>query len=500
MGMNRLYTKIGSERFIFLSKFVRINPANRTMLRNVILLIGLISQTLTLHAQGYEITVDLKGAPENQYVRLAHYYGGTQYITVDSAQVKQGRMVFRGSEPLKGGMYMLVFSPSRYYDFLISGKEPAFSIAADTTDFVKTVKFKGSPENESLFNYRRFIVDQTQKAQGLNQQLTRTQDKVQQTQIREQINQLQTEVKKATQGFVGSNFGSFAAKIIQANQDPELPTELPKLPTGRVDSSYLIQFYKNHYFDFIDFSDERMIRTPFLQGRVERYFKDLVYQVADSIITDADKVLGKAKVNLEVYRYVLYLISNKYENIDVVGLDGVFVHLAENHYLKNGSWLDEKQRKRFQDRVSVLKPLVTGKVFPDLLLYDAEVKPIKIGSHSGDYKFLIFYSPDCSHCKESAPKIVKFNQEFGKNRKIAVYMISTDIDAGKWSNFIKTYQTNSLINVWDAKRQVDFLNQFDVYATPTTYILDSANRIIAKRLPVEDFARFIEFYERNKKK
>lgn len=470
------------------------------MFQKLILLSLLITQSFAVYAQGYEITVDLKGAPENKYVRLAHYYGGTQYITVDSALVQQGRMVFKGPQALKGGMYMLVFSSSRFYDFLVSGTEPSFSISADTTDFVRSVQFQKSTENDVLFQYRRFIVDQTQKAQALNKQIGQVQDKIQQTQYREQLSQLQTEVKQTTQRFIQQNKGTFAVNIIQANQDPELPMELPKLPSGRVDSSYLIQFYKNHFFDSVDFSDERMVRTPFIQGRVDRYFKDLVYQVSDSIVHDADKVLALAKVNPDVYRYVLYLISNKYENIEVVGLDGVFVHLAENHYLKNGTWLDDKQRKRFEDRVKVLKPLVTGKVFPDLVLFDAEARPIKVGSHAGDYKFLIFYSPDCSHCKESAPKIVAFNKEFGKNRKVAVYMISTDSDAGKWSNFIKTYQTGSLVNVWDAKRQVDFINQFDVYATPTTYVLDSQNRIIAKKLAVEDFPRFIEFYERSKKK
>jgi len=472
------------------------------MLRRIALLCFLFSQFSSVFGQkgsGYEITVDIKGAPENRYVHLAHYYGGSQYIKIDSAQVQNGRMVFQGAEPLKGGMYMVVFSPSRYYDFVVNGQENFFSLTADTTDFVRTVRFTGSPENEILFDYRRYIIQQTQKAQQLNKQLSQITDSGQQAQVRNQLNLLQKEVKGMSDQLIQKYPLSFSAKIIKANQDPEIPTELPKLPDGRVDSTYLIQFYKNHFFDHLDFADPRMIRTPFIQGRVDRFFKDLVYQVADSIILDADRVLQKAKVDLEMYRYVLYLISNKYENIDVVGLDGVFVHLAENHYLKNGTWLDDKQRKRFEDRVKVLKPLVTGKVFPDLTLYDAEVRPVKIGSHSGAYKFLVFYSPDCSHCKESAPKIVKFYQEYSKKKKIALYMISTDFDAGKWASFIKTYQTGSLINLWDAKRQTDFLNQFDVYATPTTYILDSQNRIIAKRLPVEDFERFIEFYERNKK-
>jgi hypothetical protein len=35
-----------------------------------------------------------------------------------------------------------------------------------------------------------------------------------------------------------------------------------------------------------------------------------------------------------------------------------------------------------------------------------------------------------------------------------------------------------------------------VYATPTSFILDSEKRIIGKRIPIEEFDRFIEFHER----
>jgi hypothetical protein len=36
--------------------------------------------------------------------------------------------------------------------------------------------------------------------------------------------------------------------------------------------------------------------------------------------------------------------NHKYETTEIVGLDAVFIHLAENYYLKDADWLDSTQR------------------------------------------------------------------------------------------------------------------------------------------------------------
>ena len=63
--------------------------------------------------------------------------------------------------------------------------------------------------------------------------------------------------------------------------------------------------------------------------------------------------------------------------------------------------------------------------------------------------------------------------------------------------FIDKYGTGEdMLNLWDQGHHYYFRENYDVYATPTSYILDSQKRIIGKRIPIEEFDRFIEFYER----
>lgn len=468
----------------------------------VLIFCSILNSISAQEKSAYHISVKMKGVEPDKYVHLAHYYGYNQYLKVDSVKAENGVLNFKGSEPLKGGIYLVVLSPSKYYDFVISGEETKFSFEADTTDYIKSVKFEGSKENDILFNYRKFLADKSDEAMSIQKQMSVQNDQASMELNRNKMKNLQDEVTNYMKTTVTTNGNTFASKIIKANMEPELPKEAPILPNGKRDSTYLFNLYKKKFFENIDFTDERILRTPFLQSKVEKYFKDLVYQVTDSINVDADKVLKLAKKNKDVYRYVLWMVTNKYENIDIVGLDGVFIHLAEDYYLKDADWLDSTQRAKFQERVNILKPIQTGKIMPALILSDTLGIEQNLNNIKAKYTIVYFYSPDCGHCKDHAPELVKYYDE-NRSKGIEVLNVAVDYDLEKIKKFVSTYKTGKMRNLWDSKGRYVFRNKFDIYSTPTSYILDSEKRILGKRIPIEEFNKFIEFHEKqsaNKKK
>jgi thiol-disulfide isomerase/thioredoxin len=468
---------------------------------SLLIVLGMfISFFASAQKNAYDIKIKLKGAEPDKYIHLAHYFGYNQYLKVDSAKLENGVINFKGAEPLKGGIYLIVLSAQKYYDFLISGTEPSMEIEADTTDFVKSVKFTGSKENDILFGYRKFLDDKSTQAMAI-QKTAQTGDAAAKEVAKNQMMKLQDEVTAYMKDVTDNKKETFAAKIIKSNIEPELPKEAPKLANGKSDSTFLFNLYKKKYFENIDFSDERMLRTPFIQSKIEKYFKDLVYQVKDSVNADSDKILKLSKKNTEVYRYVLWMLTNKYENTDIVGLDGVFLHLAQNYYLKDATWLDSTQRAKFQERVNILKPLETGKIAPTMILSDTlGVEQNVILNSKGKYTILYFYSPTCGHCKDHAPELVKYYDE---NKAKGVEVINIVIDhedkqLEQVKTFINTYKTGKMKNFWDMRNRYYFKNTYDVYSTPTSIILDSEKRIIGKRIPIEEFNKFIEFHEKKK--
>lgn len=468
-------------------------------MKKIPFLVLLLAGILPVHAQ-QNLTVKMQVPDAGSYVQLAHYFGYKQFQKVDSAKVdKDGLLKFSsGPEGWKGGVYLVVISPSKFYDLAISGKENDVYMEFDTSDFVGSVKFRNSPENELLFGYRKFLNQKMKAGERLQAQLRTETDPARAAAARKELEALQKEVNTELRKRAAAHPELFSSRLLTANLEPELPETAPLLPNGKPDSTFFYREYKRQYFDHLDFSDERMIRTPFLESRVERYFKNLVYPRTDSLKKETSYVLNLARKNKDVYRYVLWYLTNKYENTDVVGLDGVVVHLYENHYLKDGDWLDSTSRAKFVERLSVMKPLETGKVMPALILKDTLGKTHDLYDVKAKYTIVYFYSPTCGHCKDHAPELVKYQDE-NRSRGIVVWNVSADAERNfeEMKKFIHTYDMGRMANLHDPDRKYDFFYRYDVYSTPTLYILDEQKRIIARRIPVEDINGFLEHYEKN---
>jgi len=469
-------------------------------MRRIFFLLFLLSGIFTVQGQ-QKLTVKMQVPDTGKYVQLAHYFGYKQFQKVDSAKVDQdGVLKFSsGPEGWKGGVYLVVISPSKFYDLVISGKENDIYMELDTADYVNSVKFRNSEENELLFGYRKFLNQKMKQGESLQAQLRTEQDPARGAAIRKELDALQKEVNGELKKRADSRPDLFASRILTANLEPELPQQAPLLANGRPDSTFMYREYKRKYFDHLDFSDERMIRTPFLESKVERYFKNLVYQRTDTLKKETSYVLGLAKKNKDVYRYVLWYLTNKYENTDVVGLDGVVIHLYENHYLKDADWLDSTSRAKFVERLSIMKPLETGKVMPALVLKDTQGKSHNLYDVKAKYTIVYFYSPTCGHCKDHAPELVKYQDEH-RDKGIVVWNVSADVERNfeEMKNFITTYDMGRMANLHDPDRKYDFFYRYDVYSTPTLYILDEQKRILVRRgIPIEDVDGFLEHYEKN---
>jgi hypothetical protein len=73
------------------------------------------------------------------------------------------------------------------------------------------------------------------------------------------------------------------------------------LENGKKDSTFAYRYYKAHFWDNIDFSDDRMLRTPIFHPKVKQYMEKLTAQgpdYVDSINASADYLISKAKKRL----------------------------------------------------------------------------------------------------------------------------------------------------------------------------------------------------------
>jgi peroxiredoxin len=151
-----------------------------------------------------------------------------------------------------------------------------------------------------------------------------------------------------------------------------------------------------------------------------------------------------------------------------------------------------------------IEPLMIGKVAPDFAAFDTTlVKSSRLYDMKSEYKILVFWNPDCGHCKKEIPKLDSVYPDLLK-RKTDVFAVSTITDKGNniedWKNFVKNNKLR-FKNYADPKFQMNplFLVLYHIKATPEYFILDKNNKIIAKKLAPEQMVGFIDNYNKTLK-
>jgi thiol-disulfide isomerase/thioredoxin len=269
---------------------------------------------------------------------------------------------------------------------------------------------------------------------------------------------------------------------------------MPK-PLTKNDSISNYNYYKTHYWDGITFMDDRVIRTPFFLPKVEKYFREVLAPVPDSIIKEADYLLLLARSNEEMYKFLLNWLTDEYINPKYMGQDAVLVHLFEKYHSKGiSNWLNEKQLTAITNRAYMLMSNLIGKKAADLDMVDSMGKASSLYQVKADYTVVCFWDPTCGHCREEIPKLDSFYRASWKKTGVKIYSVLSENEKAKWLEFIQQNNLKDWIHVYQTEesKKAETLSQrpgykqlYDVTQTPTLYLLDKEKRIIAKKLSLQ---------------
>ena len=143
----------------------------------------------------------------------------------------------------------------------------------------------------------------------------------------------------------------------------------PRDASGNIiDSTWQYYYYRNHYFDNFDISDPRLLRTPLYEDKVMNYITKVVPQIPDSLIVEIDKLIEKSRSDSNLFRYMLITLFNYFGKSNYMGMDAVQIHIAEKYYITESWWSDPKFIADLKERVEKTKPLLIGKIAPDIEL------------------------------------------------------------------------------------------------------------------------------------
>jgi thiol-disulfide isomerase/thioredoxin len=457
----------------------------------------LLFSTNTFASGGYEIKVHINGLGDST-IYLGNHYGEKQYVRDTVKCDHNGWATFKGPDSLPGGIYLVVLPGKTYFEIIVN--EQKFTIETDTVDYVKNMKITGSLENKLFNDHQRFIMDKTRASQEIKARMDANKDNKDSLAIlKKAVSDMDKEVKDYRLKIINDYPKTFMAKIIKTMQEPE-PPDPPKDAKGNItDSTFQFKYYKAHYLENVDFSDDRLLRTPLLQNKIKTYTQQLTVPYPDSIIVSVDTIIERSRANKEVFKYCVATLANFYETSNIMGYDKVFVHIAEKYYLTNDAyWADSTLKAKIHERVMKIKPNILGEPAHDLAMPDTSLKMHSLYGIKAKYTILAFWDPTCSHCKIEIPKLCQYYDSVKtKGLSIEVFAIGIESDIDLWKKFIKDNKLD-WINVSDLYNQTNFRSYYDIYSTPVIYLLDDQKHIIAKRLDTEKIRDFISNAEKKK--
>ena len=184
----------------------------------------------------------------------------------------------------------------------------------------------------------------------------------------DQLNELNEDVQGKIYEVIEQNDGNFLSVFLLALQEIIVP-DPPKDENGNItDSQFQYRYYKEHYLDNFDISDVRLLRTPVYQNKIMHYINKVVVQVPDSLIVAVDMLIEASRSDEQLFRFMLITLFNHFAQSPIMGMDAVYVHIAEKYYVPEADWSDEDFLSKLQERVDKLKPTLIGQIARDFQL------------------------------------------------------------------------------------------------------------------------------------
>lgn len=438
---------------------------------------------------------------ENDTLLLAYFYGEKQLIKDTLFASKKGVFEYKADSILDPGVYIgLVYPNKEYFQFLVNEHELKFTLNSDYKELQK-ITVKGSKDNKLFFDYLSYISEKNKLAKSLNEEKTRLTELKQDTrEIDKKLDELDKEVNAYQLKIIDENPGTLTSMLIKSNRDVQIPEF-----EGTTEEINLkkFNFYKEHFFDNIDFQDPATLFTPYIHNKIENYMENLTAPIPDSINNSIDYILGKMKLQSEIWKYYVAHFLNKYARSQYVGMDGVYVHIVKNYYAKGLTpWVDKDKLIKIIDNALRMENVLIGKTAPDVILYKEDKTPVKLSEIQSDYTVLIFWKPDCGHCKTSMPHIVEFQEKY-MDKGVKVVAVCTRMGnkiSECWSLAKELKMDKFYLHLGDENNFSNFHSEYNIQTTPAIFILDKNKKILIKQIPGEKLGEIMDNFLKNDNK
>lgn len=413
---------------------------------------------------------------------------GTKQVFVNNTTIKKDSILIGGkkeavgsfeiklSASAKSGTYRATYrlEGESFIDFIYNKEDVSFIFNPDFPE--ESVAFTASSEN--IF-YKQYLSDITVAQQKLDSiQIEVLKDPT--LDLKEVYKAAYSKVNTVQNKYMELAKGKYVVPFVNASARSN-PSEILMSV-----NDYLANI-KNTFFNKLDFSNKTLVNSSFLTNRVLDYlfyinYSDDIQQQQILYKNAIETVLSKIK-SQAYKRDIIQFIIEQFEsskNLEIID------YLFDNHYNKLPV---ELQNVKFKTEKQALFATEVGRIAPDFS-WTENGRNLKLSTlNDAETYVLVFWSTSCSHCLREIPELHTYMKTKPKAKVIA---FALENDAFVW----ETYKKNNLygwhnvlgLNKW----KNETAQTYQVFSTPSYFVLDSNKKIIAKPNAINDVKAFLE--------
>lgn len=431
---------------------------------------------LTLSAQEHTLRVQIDNNPSEEFY-LAGFYGDKNNILDTTRVDTSGIAMFSLAEGLQAGMYRVFITSDVFIDLIYNNED--ISVRCDFNDIYETLEVETSVENQIYYDYLRTRFDYKRKFELLtpiNDYYPRTDSFFHIS--RGQYVGVQVEIQVYINDMIELYPDAWASRIMKVQRplfyDPSMDEPARRAHT------------KEHFFDNFDFNDVELIKSNIYTTAAIQYMSlysnpNLHQQkLEEEFIVAVDKIMYEAMDNNMVYEFIVEYLVGGFQQYQ---FEKVLDYIAETYTPEQCE--NEERKTDLQTRLEKYAELTIGKPGPDFTGTTPKGKKVNLSKIKSDYTLLIFWASWCPHCNSMIPQINKLYTESINEDQLSIVAFSLDNNKEEWEAALHenptTWTNVSELKGWDSEAAINY----NIYATPSMFLLDKDKNIVAKPITVE---------------
>ena len=450
------------------------------------------------------VTVEGLGADS---VFLANYYGSRLYYSDTTVADINGRFVFKGKPFEECGKYAVVLPGPVFFDMMLVSEPMEFRTTMKNPQ--GDMQIIQSEENMVFYDYLNFLNTKREQRTPHDSVLNDSMASPLNVEIaRNAMTVMNSEVLEYQDALIDDPRDYLFGKYLGMLREPQVPNAPPNVEDVRF---WNYMWYRDHYWDRVDFSDARLVRDGSFHQMIEKWWGQIIPPDPDTLFFEAQKLLTQVVGNEDMFKYILHHMTFESESSKVMCMDKVFVDLVNEYYVKGKvKWLDDKQLAKIVDRAKALKYSVCGNIAHNITLPGIDGTTWKsLHDIEAKYTVMVIWESSCGHCKKEMPVLQRIYEEW-HDKGLEIYAIGNDFEPEPWLEYLETtnytdwihVSDNPLINAQDSAaaliysritdlESLNFRTTFDVFSTPKLFLLDENKKILAKQIGALQLAEML---------